>query len=145
MKEEKCRICGREFISKGGRKYCDDCRQRIIKEYALRVEHEELAAPRETCIVCGKTIDRVIYDSDVVCTRHCATILYAITDKWRAKRRRGKAKRSYHRSYELQPPKKRKPLKIESHLGQDIQDARKHNIEYGVYMAMKKWGGALRW
>ena len=145
MDKKHCGICGREFISKGGRKYCEECRQRIIAEYAFRVEHEEQAAPRKTCIVCGKAIDHVVYDSETVCSVKCAHTLYAITDKWRAKRRRGQAKRTYHRSYELEPPKKRKPLKIESHLGQDIQEARKRGLEYGAYMAMKKWGGALRW
>lgn len=54
------------------------------------------------------------------------------------------AKRAYHRLYELNTPKKRKSLKIESHLGQDIQEARKRGLEYGAYMAMKKWG-ALHW
>lgn len=143
MPPVRCHICGKLFIPRSilG-KYCNDCRARILKEYTAYVENHK---PRTTCIVCGSTIDRNVYHSDTVCSRACGRTLFATTDKWRRTHRRGKAKRAYHRLYELNTPKKRKPLKIKSHLGQDIQEARNRGLEYGAYMALKKWGGALRW
>lgn len=142
MPPVRCHICGKLFIPRSilG-KYCNDCRARILKEYTAYVENHK---PRTTYIVCGSTIDRNVYHSDTVCSRACGRTLFATTDKWRRTHRRGKAKRAYHRLYELNTPKKRKSLKIESHLGQDIQEARKRGLEYGAYMAMKKWG-ALHW
>ena len=145
MPPVRCHICGKLFIPKSilG-KYCNNCRARILKDYTEYVKQGDDAAPRTTCMVCGHTIDRHAYRSDTVCSRQCVRILFTVTDKWRRTHRRGKAKRAYHRLYELNTPKKRKSLKIESHLGQDIQEARKRGLEYGAYMAMKKWG-ALHW
>lgn len=129
-----CGICGETFVpSSNCQKYCNDCRERIKKTYAERIENNDTTR-RETCMVCGAVIDRDAYNSDVVCSIKCAHILYAITDKWRAKRR-GTEKRKYVKTHE--PHRVRRKKKPVSHLGEDIAQSRAMGMSYGKYMAWK--------
>lgn len=132
-----CGICGKTFVpSSKCHKYCENCRERIKKAYANRIEHEKDAGPRTTCMVCGKVIDRKMYRSELVCSIKCAHVLYAVTDKWRAKRR-GVTKRKYVKTHE--PPRKRHPKK-NKRLDADIAEARKLGLSYGMYMVQKREG-----
>lgn len=131
-----CGICGKTFVpSSKCHKYCEDCRERVKKAYADYVEHGE-TAPRTTCIVCGKVIDRKAYKSKLVCSMKCGHSLYAITDRYRAKRR-GAVKRKYVKTHE--PPRKRH-LKKNKRLDADIAEARRLGLSYGMYMVQKREG-----
>ena len=132
-----CGICGETFVpSSNCQKYCNDCKDRIKKEYAKRIESED-TTHRVTCMVCGKVIDRKAYNSKLACSIRCAHILYAVTDKWRTMRR-GTTKRKYVKTHE--PHRVNRKKKPYSHLDQDVAEARRRGVSYGIYMMQKREG-----
>ena len=132
-----CGICGETFVpSSNCQKYCNDCKDRIKKEYAKRIENEDTTR-RETCLCCGKVIDRKAYNSKLACSIRCAHILYAVTDKWRTVRR-GVTKRKYVKTHE--PTRMKRHPKKNNCLDADIAEARKLGLSYGMYMVQKREG-----
>lgn len=134
-KKQNCRLCGREFIPRqSGTHYCDECRARVIENYIKHIKDGEPFHAH--CLVCGKEIPRKIYRSKTVCGKQCGQTLFNLTVKWRM--------RNGFTSTRLGTPqligdktekgRKKKPI---SHLGEDIAEARRRGITYGLYMALK--------
>lgn len=132
-----CRICGKAFIpQKSGEHYCGDCRNHVLENYKKHIEDGE---PFQThCLVCGKEIQDKLYRSKTVCSKQCGNTLFSLTVKWRMQNGISSIKSKPRIGNSPKKGRKKKPV---SHLGEDVAEARRRGISYGLYMAQKAQGG----
>ena len=134
-KKQNCRLCGREFIPRqSGTHYCDECRARVIENYIKHIKDGEPFHAH--CLVCGKEIPRKIYRSKTVCGKQCGQTLFNLTVKWRMRNGFTSTRSGTPQLIgdKTEKGRKKKPI---SHLGEDIAEARRRGITYGLYMALK--------
>lgn len=134
-KKQNCRLCGREFIpEQSGQHYCDGCRDRVLENYKKHIKDGEPF--HEHCLVCGKEIPNKIYRSKTVCSKQCGQMLFNFTIKWRMKNGFTSTRSGTPHLNDDKPKKgwKTKPI---SHLGEDIAEARRRGISYGLWMSRK--------
>ena len=137
-KPKACRLCGKLFIPRqSGTHYCDECRARVLENYIKHIKDGEPF--HDHCLVCGKEIPRKIHRSKTVCGKQCGQMLFNFTIKWRMQNGFTSTKASTPHLNDDKPKKgRKKPI---SHLGEDIAEARRRGISYGLYMAAKARGG----
>lgn len=134
-KKQNCRLCGREFIPRQrGTHYCDDFRERVLENYIKHIKDGEPFHDR--CLVCGKEIPRKTYRSKTVCGKQCGQTLFNLTVKWRMRNGFTSTKSGTPHLIEDKTKKGRKKKPI-SHLGEDIAEARRRGISYGLWMSRK--------
>lgn len=131
-KKQNCRLCGQEFIPEhSSQHYCDGCRERVLDAYKAYLEAGE--PMQKYCMICGSKIENKLFRSKTVCSRGCSCTLYSLTKSWRVANGRSKLKQTAP-APAARKRRKKKPL---SHLGDDIAEARRRGISYGLWMSRK--------